>query len=861
MALAFLRTFQLLLPLIACGWTSVANPPSWTTGNEIVHLQTVTYKKMLYLNIYRDEPVSGTWEKTVNSAVLIRANSQGHLRIIGVKARLFLCMDKKGELYAWCSQAIKGLCYESSSRFLGLAQGGQTEGPVAVSGARENSACKGSMWASQAPFITGRGWQEAVAAKNAAEEPPLLAEHSGRHRQPQHVSDYFTINNNNTRARGSAVHLNIQQKDNFPDFLTIHPVPESEPELEPEDPSGSQHIFLTGKRKCPHSQSMKPRTLPPNQEAPDIGKEVEKKSVIDVMALSPDIRQWVSLPFTRPPFDHPAVLLHKARAKGAQPCWAPTVASPISSNSEDVVHLTTVRNFTNVYLQINSNGRVDSSPSQTGYTALKITPVRPGYVEIVGVKTNRYLCMRRLGILVGSGLCGKDGETGAAGPPGPAAAVGGRGKRDAPGPSGLQRLPNPAGPPGKGGDPGDQSLNLRFASSGPNLNAIFQVRLHERPYIGGGPGPRGPPGQGGEPDNQVAVGQRGKQDAPGPSGLQVSTGPPGPAGPPGDGGEPGDQGAVGKRSKRDAPGPSGLQRLPGPAGPPSDDRERSFNLRFASSGRNQNSIFQVQINQGPYRGLPSPGGPPGDGGERGNQGELGPPVQSGAAGTRSAPGPPGPAGPPGDGGDPGDQGAVGKRSKRDAPGPSGLQRLPGPAGPPSDDRERNFNLRFASSGRNQNAIFQVQINQGPYRGLPSPGGPPGDGGERGNQGLPSPGGPPGDGGERGNQGLPSPGGPPGDGGERGNQGLPSPGGPPGDGGERGNQGLPSPGGPPGDGGERGNQGESGPPGQSGAAGTRSAPGERGKTGPTGATRSAGPPVPTGVTGPKGAPGVQGPPVQ
>ncbi|XP_053108747.1 fibroblast growth factor 23 [Hemicordylus capensis] len=81
-------------------------------------------------------------------------------------------------------------------------------------------------------------------------------------------------------------------------------------------------------------------------------------------------------------------------------------ASPLHNtnwgNTDRLLHLYTSTARSSFHLQINSNGHVDGSPSQTIYSALMIKSENAGYVVINGVKSGRYLCMDINGNIFGS---------------------------------------------------------------------------------------------------------------------------------------------------------------------------------------------------------------------------------------------------------------------------------------------------------------------------------------------------------------------------------------------------------------------------------------------------------------------------
>ncbi|KAK6472976.1 fibroblast growth factor 19-like [Huso huso] len=66
------------------------------------------------------------------------------------------------------------------------------------------------------------------------------------------------------------------------------------------------------------------------------------------------------------------------------------------------LYTTNSRGLVSYYLQINEDGRVDGTTSQSAYSLLEIRPVSSGSVAIKGVKSYRYLCMDKHGKLHGS---------------------------------------------------------------------------------------------------------------------------------------------------------------------------------------------------------------------------------------------------------------------------------------------------------------------------------------------------------------------------------------------------------------------------------------------------------------------------
>ncbi|OCT86242.1 fibroblast growth factor 23 [Xenopus laevis] len=69
--------------------------------------------------------------------------------------------------------------------------------------------------------------------------------------------------------------------------------------------------------------------------------------------------------------------------------------------SDRLMHLYTASDWNSFHLQINHDGSVDGTPTQTIYSAIMIKSESAGHVVITGVKTNRYLCMDRSGNVFG----------------------------------------------------------------------------------------------------------------------------------------------------------------------------------------------------------------------------------------------------------------------------------------------------------------------------------------------------------------------------------------------------------------------------------------------------------------------------
>ncbi|XP_032077770.1 fibroblast growth factor 23 [Thamnophis elegans] len=88
--------------------------------------------------------------------------------------------------------------------------------------------------------------------------------------------------------------------------------------------------------------------------------------------------------------------------------WGPSLASPIWSHADELVHLYTFNARRSVHLQIHPDGRVDGSQSQTVHSALTIKTEDAGYVVIIGAKTGLSLCMENNGNLFGSNSFGNE---------------------------------------------------------------------------------------------------------------------------------------------------------------------------------------------------------------------------------------------------------------------------------------------------------------------------------------------------------------------------------------------------------------------------------------------------------------------
>uniref|UniRef100_A0A8C5RX87 FGF n=1 Tax=Laticauda laticaudata TaxID=8630 RepID=A0A8C5RX87_LATLA len=83
---ALLRVLKHLLPLAS-------------NSDALVHLYTSSQTKGFHLQIHPDGRVDGSPPRTVDSALIIKAVSAGHVRITGVKSKLNLCMDRNGHLF------------------------------------------------------------------------------------------------------------------------------------------------------------------------------------------------------------------------------------------------------------------------------------------------------------------------------------------------------------------------------------------------------------------------------------------------------------------------------------------------------------------------------------------------------------------------------------------------------------------------------------------------------------------------------------------------------------------------------------------------------------------------------------------
>ncbi|XP_062991106.1 fibroblast growth factor 23 [Elgaria multicarinata webbii] len=90
-----------------------------------------------------------------------------------------------------------------------------------------------------------------------------------------------------------------------------------------------------------------------------------------------------------------------SKAVAASPNASPLL-NPNWGNADSLLHLYTSTARSSFHLQMNPNGDVDGSPSQTIYSALMIKSEGAGYVVINGVKSGRFLCMDINGNIYGS---------------------------------------------------------------------------------------------------------------------------------------------------------------------------------------------------------------------------------------------------------------------------------------------------------------------------------------------------------------------------------------------------------------------------------------------------------------------------
>ncbi|XP_026551292.1 fibroblast growth factor 23-like [Pseudonaja textilis] len=108
-----LRALRLLLLLPACGWGPVVGSPIWSNSDELVHLYTAEGNmRSFHLQILPDGRVDRTPSQTVDSAVIIKTVSAGHVRIIGAKSKLNLCMDSNGNLFGSRSFSIENCVFK-----------------------------------------------------------------------------------------------------------------------------------------------------------------------------------------------------------------------------------------------------------------------------------------------------------------------------------------------------------------------------------------------------------------------------------------------------------------------------------------------------------------------------------------------------------------------------------------------------------------------------------------------------------------------------------------------------------------------------------------------------------------------------
>uniref|UniRef100_A0A8C4RNJ5 Fibroblast growth factor n=1 Tax=Erpetoichthys calabaricus TaxID=27687 RepID=A0A8C4RNJ5_ERPCA len=82
--------------------------------------------------------------------------------------------------------------------------------------------------------------------------------------------------------------------------------------------------------------------------------------------------------------------------------------NPTWGDPRKLVHLYTSSDRRSFHLAISLDGQVDGTPEQTAYSAMLIKSEERGLVAILGVKSERYLCMDAKGKLFSSSHCTKD---------------------------------------------------------------------------------------------------------------------------------------------------------------------------------------------------------------------------------------------------------------------------------------------------------------------------------------------------------------------------------------------------------------------------------------------------------------------
>uniref|UniRef100_A0A6Q2XAU5 Fibroblast growth factor 23 n=2 Tax=Esox lucius TaxID=8010 RepID=A0A6Q2XAU5_ESOLU len=100
-------------------------------------------------------------------------------------------------------------------------------------------------------------------------------------------------------------------------------------------------------------------------------------------------------------------VLQGFRLVGALPNPSPLLGSNWG-NPKRYVHLQTSSDVNNFYLEISSNGNVRKTQIRTSYSVLLLKAETRERVAILGVKSNRYLCMDAMGNPFSSTICHKE---------------------------------------------------------------------------------------------------------------------------------------------------------------------------------------------------------------------------------------------------------------------------------------------------------------------------------------------------------------------------------------------------------------------------------------------------------------------
>ncbi|XP_062860985.1 fibroblast growth factor 23 [Trichomycterus rosablanca] len=91
---------------------------------------------------------------------------------------------------------------------------------------------------------------------------------------------------------------------------------------------------------------------------------------------------------------------------------APSHSSPLQTsnwgNPRRFVHLRTSTDFNNFYLEINLNGQVRKTTHRGSYSVVLLKAESRDRIAILGVKSNRFLCMDAMGNLFTSTVCHSD---------------------------------------------------------------------------------------------------------------------------------------------------------------------------------------------------------------------------------------------------------------------------------------------------------------------------------------------------------------------------------------------------------------------------------------------------------------------